>query len=1056
MSMSPDTFTLRAAGAVLFLTICASASACAGPKPEASINDWENPAVLHINKQPARASFFAFESPELAVAGDRSASDYYRSLNGRWKFHWVRKPADRPRSFWQDDFDASDWDDIDVPANWELQGYGVPHYVNIEYVFPADQPNIPDDYNPVGSYLRDFDIPASWDGRRVFVHFGAVNSAFYLWVNGEKVGYSQDSKLPAEFDITDFVTAGPNRIAVEVYRWSDGSYLEDQDAWSLSGIERDVFVYATPESYIADLTVTSDLDADFETGIFGLELDMAGAVDDGGWTVDVRVADGADVVFEESTSDLAVSGSIDGIKPWSAEDPQLYNLTIAVTNDASGEREFILERIGFRNMKVEGGQFLVNGVPVTIRGVNRHEHDPATGRVVSRERMLEDVRLMKELNINAVRTSHYPNDPYFYKLTDEYGLYVMDEANVESHEYMQMGNKSGEPEKYQLGHKPEWEEAHLDRIRRMVIRDKNHPSIIWWSMGNEAGIGPAFEKGAAWIREYDPSRPVTYGGWGTVDGHSVLDYIDVYTPMYDFVHESVDYATSNPDKPMIQAEYAHAMGNSIGNLQEYWDAIYAHDALQGGHIWDWVDQTLYKTNDKGKVIFAYGGDFGESPRPDSDNFLANGVIQSDRSLNPHAWEVKKVYQPIKFGVFDANQGQFTVWNRHDFIDLSGFDLSWRIDKDGETIAAGEGPDMNVPAGQTEPLTLDLPDIDWQPGAEYFLRLDARAKDGAVPLLGAGYLVAWDQFELPGGVPLPASMQSNLSAPELQDRDATLSISGNDFSIRFDKASGEMTSWTAAGNELLLRGLRPDLWRAPTDNDSGGRWAQTTLSVWKRATNEAALAGFSVSRDDHEVVVVTDYVLGEDIASYRIEYRVSGDGVVDVRGVFEPTRPELPVIPRVGMNMVLKGEYDTLNWYGRGPQESYEDRKTGAAIGLYESTVDAQYHDYSRPQETGNKTDVRWMRLTATDGRGLMVVGDEPLNMTALPVETSDLDHERSRKAPRPHGGDIEFRDIVRLNIDLRQMGVGGDNSWGAKPLPKYQIRPQRYEYGFKMMPVTTQ
>jgi beta-galactosidase len=729
----------------------------------------------------------------------------------------------------------------------------------------------------------------------------------------------------------------------------------------------------------------------------------------------------------------------------------LYDLTIAVTNNESGEQEFIHECIGFRNMTVEGGQFLVNGVPVTIRGVNRHEHDPTTGRVVSRERMLEDVRLMKELNINAVRTSHYPNDPYWYELTDEYGLYVMDEANIESHEYMRIGDQSGDPASIQLGYQPEWEEAHLDRIRRMVIRDKNHPSIIWWSMGNEAGTGPAFEKGAAWIKAHDPSRPVTYGGHGTVGGHSVLDYVDIYTPMYDFVHEMIDYATSDPPKPMVQAEYAHAMGNSIGNLQEYWDAIYAHDALQGAHIWDWVDQTLYKINDDGKTIFAYGGDFGESPRPDSDNFLANGVIQSDRTLNPHAWEVKKVYQPIKFAAVDAAKGQFTVWNRHDFIDLSGFELDWRIEKDGQPLAAGDGPALNVAAGETAPLTLDLPAIDMEAGAEYFLRLDMTAKEGAVPLLAAGYLVAWDQFELPNDQAAPAPAPE-LPAPTLRDEQDTLTIETADFAIRFDKASGEMRSWTVRGNELLLRGLRPDLWRAPTDNDSGGRWAQTTLVVWKNATNGTALSAFEAAKEGDEVIVKTEYVLGEGIARYGIEYRVTGDGVIRVRGDFEPLQDELPVMPRVGMNMVLKGDYRQLAWFGRGPHENYEDRKTGAAIGLYKSTVDAQYHDYSRPQETGNKTDVRWMKLTNTDGVGMMVKAEAPLSMAALPVETADLDHDRSRDAPNRHGGDVEMRDIVRLNIDLKQMGVGGDNSWGAKPLPKYQIQPQRYEYGFTLTP----
>lgn len=1033
------------------VVVCGTSCSQVAEPPGA--NDWENPGVFEINREPARASFVAYETRALAERGEPSASTFYRSLNGQWKFNWVRTPAERPTDFWKKRFDASAWDDIAVPANWELEGYGTPHYINIEYVFPADQPRIPHDYNPVGSYLRDFEIPDAWGGKRIVLHFGAVNSAFYLWVNGQQVGYSQDSKLPAEFDITEFVETGTNRVAVEVYRWSDGSYLEDQDAWSLSGIERDVFVYATPESYIADLAVTSDLELATGDGIFGVELVRGGDSQDVAWDVSFELSRGEKTVFESSGSSLTATGRIEDVEPWSAEAPTLYTLMVTVTEPESGTRQFVRSRVGFRNLKVENGQFLVNGAPVTIRGVNRHEHDPATGRVVSRESMLEDVRLMKELNVNAVRTSHYPNDPYWYELTDEYGLYVMDEANIESHEYMQMGNKAGAPEEYHLGFKPEWEAAHLERIRRMVIRDKNHASIIWWSMGNEAGIGPSFEKGAKWIRGYDPSRPVTYGGHGTVDGHSVLDYVDIYTPMYDFIHEMIDYASSNPEKPMIQAEYAHAMGNSLGNLQEYWDAIYAHDALQGAHVWDWVDQTLYKTNDKGKMIFAFGGDFGDSPRPDSDNFLANGIIQSDRTLNPHAWELKKVYQPIKFGVVDAVQGQFTVWNRHEFIDLSGFDLSWCIEADGKMIAAGDGPVMNAAAGETAALTLDLPSVEMQPGVEYFLRLDARVKAGAIPLLDAGHLVAWDQFDMPNDKPKPAVAKPDLPEPGVRDEDGLLTIQGPNFSIRFDKASGEMTSWTVDGNELLLRGLRPDLWRAPTDNDSGGRWAQNTLSVWKRATSEAALDGFHVAQAGGEVVVKSDYLLGENIAHYGIEYRIAADGSIGVRGEFEPLRDDLPVIPRVGMNLVLKGEYDQMSWFGRGPHENYEDRKTGAAIGLYESTVAAQYHDYSRPQETGNKTDVRWMKLTNAEGFGLMVVGAEPLSMTALPVETADLDHVRSREQPRPHGGDIEFRDIVRLNVDWRQMGVGGDNSWGAKPLRKYQLPAKLYSYDFVLNPV---
>ncbi|WP_308366296.1 MULTISPECIES: glycoside hydrolase family 2 TIM barrel-domain containing protein [unclassified Microbulbifer] len=1056
------------AASVMLLAACDRQSDPKSINPSANsaateINDWENPEVFQINKEPARATFYAYESRQLADAGKRENSRYFRSLDGEWKFNWVRKPGDRPVDFWKADFDASGWGTIQVPSNWELQGHGIPHYVNIPYVFPADQPRIPHDYNPVGSYIKTLEIPDDWQGRQVFLHFGAVNSAMYLWVNGQKVGYSQGSKLPAEFNITRYVKPGDNKIAVEVYRWSDGSYLEDQDSWSLSGIDREVFAFATPDTHIRDFTVTSDLDESYRNGAFALELDFASA--EAGTTpaeLTVAVSDGDKVVFSESQTVEAggdtrfqVAGKIDGVKPWSAETPNLYQLIIEAR---IGEDTQVIEQaIGFRNLKMENGQFLVNGVPVTIRGVNRHEHDPRTGKVLTRESMIRDIQLMKELNINAVRTSHYPNDPRWYELTDQYGLYVLDEANIESHEYMDTGNKVAEKdpsarEKYHLGYKPEWEAAHLARVANMVERDKNHPSVILWSLGNEAGLGPAFEKSAQWIRDNEPSRPVTYGGWGTVDGHSTLEYVDIYTPMYDFIHEMVDYAESNPSQPMIQAEYAHAMGNSIGNLQEYWDTIYHYPQLQGGFIWDWVDQTLFKTNAEGVEIMAYGGDFGESPRPDSDNFLANGVIQSDRTLNPHAWEVKKVYQPLKF---EADKPQslesglkFTLWNRHNFLSADKFEIRWRLLEDGRQIAEGEGPALSTKAGEREKFQLQLPEYDAKPQAEYHLTIEAVAGRNVIPLLDEGYVVAWDQFQLHSPTKAGAAQQTETKV-SVEDSDRGLTVSGKNFSVRFDKSSGEMVSYEVDGRELLLKGLTPNLWRAPTDNDVP--WMLKDLT-WKTATQEAQLTEFRHDVDGaYSAVVTILHQLGKQTAEFATEYRIHGSGEIHVRAHLKPLQDSLPVLPRVGMNLVLKGDYKQLQWFGRGPQENYEDRKTGAAVGLYSAQVDSQYHDYSRPQETGNKTDVRWMSLVDDSGSGLRIEAEQLLSMSALPVLQSDLEHDR--KSVRLHGAEIKPKDLVSVNIDWKQMGVGGDNSWGARPLEKYQIPAASYSYGFRLIPL---
>lgn len=1051
-------------GVVLGIVITAAGyHAVAAPEAESRQGaeqrpHWEDPQVNGINRLPMRTSFFAFENEELARAGDVNRSSRFLSLNGTWSFNFARNPSLRPVGFEKPGFDISGWNKIAVPGNWELQGYDVAHYINIEYDFPANQPFIPSEYNPVGSYRRSFEVPAAWSKQQIILHFGAVNSAYYVWVNGKFVGYAEDAKLPSEFDVTQHVRTGSNDIAVEIYRYSDGTYLEDQDMWSLSGVSRDVYLYARSRAHMTDIRFDAGLAADNKTGTLDLNVDLSATAARSA-SVAFRLLDGEKVLFSQNAKAkrgtvVSFNRTIPGIMPWSAESPKLYDVELTLRDHSGKVLEAVRRKAGFRRAEVVDGQFKVNGRAVYIRGVNRHEHDPSTGRYVTRESMEKDVRLMKQLNINAVRTAHYPNDPYFYELADRYGLYLMDEANIESHEYMQMGDKAQPPKTradYQLGFKPEWEKAHLERVERMVQRDRNHASIVMWSLGNEAGIGPTFEKAAARVKQLDPTRPVTYGGHGQENRHTPLDYSEIYTPMYDLVAEMVDYAKSDHRQPMIQAEYAHSMGNSLGNFQEYWDAIYAHPKLQGGFTWDWVDQTIYKKDEKGRTFFAYGGDFGESPRPDSDNFLANGIIQSDRTFNPHAWEMKKVYQPIAFKM-DKN-GQLTVINRHAFIDLSGFDLRWRLEADGVAVGSGKLEMPMVAPGEKASLPLPSEALALDGVTERFLTIEAVAQDGTIPLVEGGSVVAWEQFAT-GAAP-PSLAPASAAAPKARLTDGILTVeTGNGGTLRFDARNGQLTAWSVDGESLLREGLVPNLWRAPTDNDSGANWLLKTSLIWKRAVAGRKLLSFDHAVRDGAVLVSTIYALGEGAGQFRIDYKVLGNGEIEVSGTLRPEKTGLPILPRVGMNLQLPGGFDRLEWFGRGPHENYWDRKTGAPIGRYRSTVAEQYHDYSRPQETGNKSDVRWFALRNANGRGVAFTARGLFGFSALPMTQDDLDHDRSASAPNKHGGLVPFRDLVSVNIDHLQMGVGGDNSWGALPMVKYRIPAKDYSWSFRMAPIS--
>lgn len=1014
--------------------------------------DWENPAVVARNTLPATATHFPFESRNAALAGDMRRSANYLSLDGAWQFAFSPSADNLPQGFERPDYDVSRWRSIPVPADWQAHGYDQPRYNNITYPFPANRPLIPHQTNPVGSYRRDIDVPAHWDGRDVILHIGAAGSAYRVWVNGAEVGYSEDSKLPSEFDVTKLLRPGRNTVAIQVHRWSDGSYLEDQDFWRVSGIERSVYLKAVPRARVADVFVHAGLDSAYSDGTLSVDLSLTARTRP--MTARITLLDGTREVLTRDTPLAAggariatLSASVPAVHQWSAETPNLYTLLVELI-DADGQVvQATPQRIGFRTVEIHNGQVSVNGRPIRLRGVNRHEHDPETFHVISEASMRRDIELMKRNNINAVRTSHYPNDPLWYALADEYGLYVMDEANIESHAYMDYANKHPEQRaRYQIGFDPAWEIAHVSRVTNMVERDKNHPSIIFWSLGNEAGIGPNFEKAAAAVRRRDPSRLLSYLGWGTLDGeHQPNDYVDIYAPMYDDIEKMVDWAQDpTRTQPMIQCEYLHVQGNSGGNLKEYWDTIYAHDKLQGGFIWDWVDQSMYRYTKDGRRYWGDGGEYG--PNPGGDIEFGDGLNQPDRTPNPHLYEVQKVLSPIQFAGYDAAAGTVQVVNRHDFRDLAGFAFDYVVQEDGVAIATGALPMPGVAARSTGSVRVPLPAFVRTPGAEYVLLLRARAQAGSIPLVPEGHIVGWEQFVL-GASPPPA--EARRGAAVLSDANGVITARANGATLAIDRATGLLRGYTAVGRTLATGGM-PHFWRAETDNDTlTGTAAQ--MEPWRQMSEARQVRAVTTERrPDGSVAIRVDHALGAGAARFVTDYVMAGDGTVAITGALEPLKDDLPPPIRVGLAYRVPPALDTVQWYGRGPHESYVDRKTSAPLGLWRGALAAQNHDYMRPQDTGNKVDVRWMELSGT-GTGLRITGDAPLMMNALAFPYSDL----NRRAP----GTWKSSDIVphgdgTLLIDAAQWGVGGDTGWNfvGQPHMQYRTTLAPVRFGFRLSP----
>ena len=1015
--------------------------------------NWEDPTVIGLNKEPGHCTLMPYADVESALECRRETSPFYRSLNGKWKFNWVNKPADRPVDFYRSDYDVSGWDEIPVPSNWQMHGYGRPIYLNMTYPFPANPPHIPHDYNPVGSYRREFTIPETWDRREVFLHFDGVKSAFYLWINGTQVGYSQGSMTPAEFNVTKYLEPGKNTVAAEVYRWSDGSYLEDQDMWRLSGIYRSVYLFATPKVHIRDFFVRATLDDLCRGGILMIRPKLAtyGDTNLRGWTVQAQLYDdqkkavlaeplsiatrrilGERYPQRDNVPFALMEAKIDSPKQWSAEIPNLYTLVLTLNDDEGNVVEAESCKVGFRKVEIVDGQLFVNGQSIKLFGVNRHEHDPDHGRAIPRGRMIQDIKILKQNNINAVRTSHYPDDPRWYELCDEYGIYLIDETNLETH------GQGG-----LLTNIPTWSNAFVDRAIRVVERDKNHASVIIWSLGNESGCGPNHAAMAAWIHDYDPTRPVHYEG--AVGRPKDPYYVDMMSRMYARIDQIVRMATDPVDtRPMVLCEYAHAMGNSVGNLKEYWDAIRSHRRLIGGFIWDWADQGLRKYTDDGQMFWAYGGDYGDNPN--DGNFCCNGLVQPDRKPNPSLMEVKKVYQRIHVTPVDPLNGVFAVANEYDFQNLDFAAVAWELTCDGEVIQSGELPPLSVAPKAERTFKIPLTAPEPPAGTECWLKI-AFVLASDTSWGDRGHVVAWDQ--IPMAFDTPAAVVADLRLmpdAKLNQQGDVYVVTGEDFRVAVGSDSGAIESLILNETELIIAPLTPNFWRAPIDNDNGNQMPRRQ-GIWRQAGAKRTVEAVRAKQIRPEVVRITveaTLPVGND-TKLLTTYDVYGTGDIIVETTVYPTGDRIPDLPRFGMQMAIPGQFSTMTWLGRGPHETYWDRKTGAAIGLYSGSVADQTHVYVRPQENGNKTDVRWLMLANDDGTGLLAVGGPLLSVSAWPYSMEDLEQAT-------HINELPHRDFITVNLDYKQMGVGGDDSWGARPHPEYTLPAQPYTHRFRLKP----
>ena len=1007
-------------------------------------DEWKNPEINAVNRAPMHTNYFAYSSSEEAAKADKENSSNFMTLNGIWKFNWVKNADARPTDFYRTDYNDKGWGQMKVPGVWEMNGYGDPIYVNVGYAWRSqyknNPPYVPIENNHVGSYRKEIIIPAEWSGKEIFAHFGSVTSNMYLWVNGKYVGYSEDSKLEAEFNLTKYLKPGKNLIAFQVFRWCDGTYLEDQDFFRYSGVGRNCYLYSRNKKYIQDIRVTPDLDSNYTNGTLNVALNLNGS-----GTVELNLTDpaGKSVATAQVNGNGQKSVVMDVSNPekWTAETPNLYTLTATLKN-GSNTLEVIPVKVGFRKIELKGGQILVNGQPVLFKGADRHEMDPDGGYVVSRERMLQDILRMKQLNINAVRTCHYPDDNLWYDLCDQYGIYVVAEANIESHG-MGYGKET-------LAKNPSYKKAHMERNQRNVQRGYNHPSIIFWSLGNEAGYGPNFEQCYTWIKNEDKTRAVQYEQAGT------NEFTDIFCPMYYDYDACKKYSEGNIDKPLIQCEYAHAMGNSQGGFKEYWDLIRKYPKYQGGFIWDFVDQSNHWKNKDGIDIYGYGGDFNKYDASDN-NFNDNGLISPDRRPNPHAHEVGYFYQSIWTTPGDLSKGEIKVYNENFFRDLSAYYMEWQLLANGEVMQTGVVQDLNVAPQQTATLKLNLNTEKICPCKELLLNVTYKLK-AAETLMPAGSTVAYDQLTIrpytAKALELKNQKASNLDivVPVIKDNDHNyLIVEGENFIIEFNKQNGYLSRYEADGMQLLNPGaqLTPNFWRAPTDNDYGAG-LQHRYAVWKNPGLK--LTSLKQSIENEQAIVQAEYEMKAVKGKLFLTYVINNEGAVKVTQKMEAGKEEkVSDMFRFGMQMQMPENFNEVEYYGRGPVENYADRNHSTLIGKYRQTVAEQFYPYIRPQETGTKTDLRWWRVLNISGNGLQFVGDAPFSASALNYSIESLD-DGVQKDQR-HSPEVAKAPFTNLCIDKVQMGLGCVNSWGTLPLEKYRVPYQDYEFSFILTPV---
>ncbi len=1015
-------------GSLLGLLLCSTMAM-------AQAEEWKDPQVNAVNRMPMHTSFFSYNSMESALEGNKTSSPDFLSIDGAWKFNFAQTPQQRPTDFFKADYNDGDWKTIPVPGIWEVNGYGDPLYVNIGYCwrdhFDYTPPTVPDEHNYVGSYRRTITIPADWKGKQVIAHFGSVTSNIYLWVNGKYVGYSEDSKLEAEFDITKYLKPGENLIAFQVFRWCDGTYLEGQDFWRLSGVARESYLYARNAKHIEDIRITPDLDANYENGSLAINVKMNVPAKA---NLNLLDAEGNVVATGQAIANKVATINVANPQKWTAETPYLYTLITSMTD--KGKTEYIPIKVGFRKIEIKDAQLLVNGKPVLIKGANRHEMDPDRGYDVPFERMVQDIKVMKQLNINTVRTCHYPDDPRWYELCDKYGIYMIAEANLESHG-MGYGDKT-------LAKVPSYLTAHLERNQRNIERNFNHPAIIVWSLGNEAGMGPNFEECYKWVKNEDKSRPVQYERAGN------SEFTDIFCPMYYRYDDCEKYAQSDATKPLIQCEYAHAMGNSEGGFKEYWDLIRKYPKYQGGCIWDFVDQSLHATKD-GKRFYAYGGDYNTYD-PSDNNFLDNGLISPDRVPNPHAYEVQYFYQNIWTTL--KEDGNIEIYNENFFRDLSAYRLNWQLVCDGETVQSGSVAKLDVAPHSTATLTLPIDASLLAKDKESFLNVSYILKDND-GLLNTGETVARQQFAIKDynweSNAMKTSDLRRIKAFKLDKKDADhYTFNTVNTTVSFDKKTGFLCRYEVSGTSYMAAGtqLTPNFWRAGTDNDYGAD-LQNKYRVWLNPAIN--LTSFNFRKEGELTIVEAAYDMPDVKAQLGLTYTLYKDGSITVDQKFTADKTaKVANMFRFGMRMQLPGSMDNSYYYGRGPKENYADRNNCTFIGKYKQTTDEQFYSYIRPQENGNKTDIRWWKQTNNNGKGLQFTSLKPLSMSALPYSQEELT-DGTKKGQR-HSELLNKNGNTNMNIDAIQMGLGCIDSWGALPLDKYLLQYGDYQFSFTMSP----